>query len=345
MQIVTIVSVTTATLMLMLYSSESLADNSSESGRVFRDCEDCPEMVVIPPGEFVMGSAAVEPGHYEDESPQHQVAIAKPFAVGRFEVTVGEYRRFFKESGGTSGRSCLGEDANGDGEWDESTLLGWDNPGLTWIKGYKSKGTSKDGRKFEPEFGEYKQSERDPVICVSWNDAKAFAAWLSQKTGNRYRLLTEAEWEYAARAGTTTAYPWAGGFDQLCLQANGFDNSAHLPPGLDARAVADRPDCDDHLPFSAPVGSFPPNAFGLYDMIGNIAEWVEDCYRQGPLRAPSYEGVPADGSANELWCFPGLRVVRGGDWESGAAGLRSASRGAGSENHRYHYGFRLARDL
>jgi len=343
MQILVVLSVTA--FMCLLWSAGSMGDDPQRPGTVFRDCADCPEMVVVPPGNFVMGSPRDEPGGYEDERPQHQVEIEKAFAVARFEITVAQYRQFFEETGGAVGRSCLADDLNGDGEPDVSLVLGWDNPGLTWITGYKSRNQGKDSRGLQPQVAEFRQSERDPVVCVSWADAQAYVGWLSQRTQMRYRLLTEAEWEYAARAGTVGPFPWESGFSGLCAQANGLDNSAHLPSMWDSRIVVMRPDCDDGYPFTSPVGSFPPNAFGLYDMIGNAKEWVEDCYREVQFRGPTYEGAPADGSANQQSCLGDFRVVRGGDWEDDASGLRPASRGAASEGDRYHYGIRIARDL
>jgi len=162
-----------------------------------------------------------------------------------------------------------------------------------------------------------------PVINVNWNDARAYADWLSEVTGHRYRLLSEAEWEYAARAGASTARPWGETVTDACLFANG-DYSA-LP-------------CGDGHENTAPAGSFKPNAFGLYDMHGNVWEWVQDCWND------DYEGAPTDGSA---WTGGdcGRRVIRGGSWDDGARLLRSASRsGSGRSLRGNDVGFRLAQD-
>ena len=205
-------------------------------GSTFRDVPDAPEMVVIPAGRFVMGSPASEQGRSDDEGPQHEVHIARPFAVGRFQVTFDE--------------------------WDACVAAG--------------------GCKHRPKDEGWGRGKR-PVINVSWEEAQAYVAWLSKKTGQQYRLLSEAEWEYAARAGTTTRYPW--GDDPGVNRAN-FDGSGSQWSSKQ----------------TAPVGSFEPNAFGLHDMIGNVLEWVQDCWNDG------YKGAPADGSARETetaaggWC-------------------------------------------
>jgi formylglycine-generating enzyme required for sulfatase activity len=233
---------------------------------VFKECDKCPEMVVVPRGNFTMGSPASEQGRDIDESPQHSVTIAKQFAVGRFAVTFDEWDACVADGG-----------CNGYRPQD----LGW-------------------GR------------NRRPVINVSWDEAMAYAAWLSRKTGKPYRLLTETEWEYAARAGSTTAYYWG---DEI-----GKGNANCAPVGkLECGSKWDNIQ-------TAPVGSFAANAFGLYDMAGNVWQWVQDCYHS------SYDGAPTDGSA---WttgnCYDTpehdlQRVVRGGSWISNPLLLRSAGR-------------------
>ena len=242
-------------------------------GTVFRDCPECPEMVVVPAGSFMMGSPPSEKDRDDDEGPRHQVTIPKFFAVGKYEVTVEEYRRFAKatDRGGSDGCYVL------DGKYFiKETLISWVSP-------------------------DFPQSDRHPVVCVNWNDARAYARWLSKKTSKQYRLLSESEWEYTARAGTTTRYNW--GDDIGRNQANCF--------GCGSR-------WDNKQ--TAPVGSFPPNAFGLHDMHGNVWEWVADC------RNPDYEGVPVDGNA---WLSGECseRVVRGGSWGSWPEDLRAAVRG------------------
>lgn len=202
----------------------------------FRDCVDCPEMTKVPAGNFMMGSPKDEAGRQADEGPQHPVTIAKPFAVGVFEITYGEYQRFVEATG---------------------------RAGYDW-------------KLRDNSIGDY---SRYPVTTVSWQDAKDYAAWLSQRTGKHYRLLTEAEWEYVARAGT------------------------HAPKEPEDTMRGPNPPVADGFRATVPVGSYQPNAFGVYDLTGNIPEWTEDCYRE------SYAGAPNDGTAVEGACKQ--RVVRG----------------------------------
>ncbi len=256
----------------------SRAGEHPTAGRTFRDCEYCPEMVVVPAGSFTMGAPSSEPGRDSDEA-QHHVTIAHDFAVGRYPVTRDEYGQFAAETSRASNN--------------------WQNP-------------------------VFAQTGRDPVVNVSWDDAKAYVAWLSEKTGHSYRLLSEAEYEYAERAGTSTAYWWGDNADELCRYANGGP-------------------CNHHG--TVPVGSYPANAFGLYDMAGNVWEWTEDCWNG------SYAGAPDDGTA---WTTGdcGQRVLRGGSLDHDARYLRSANRdgldtGLRSNDYilTYGLGFRVARTL
>ncbi len=175
-----------------------------------------------------------------------------------------------------------------------------------------------------------------PVICVNWDDSQAYVQWLSRKTGKHYRLLSESEWEYAARAETTTAWYWGTNEADQCRYANGADLSAKAQGVSVAGAVS----CDDQYPRTSPVGSFRPNKFGLYDMAGNVGEWVEDCYQD------TYRDTPTDGSAVES-CMPkfhNARVMRGGAWNAIPAWLRSASRDVEIPSTRADsFGFRVAR--
>lgn len=242
---------------------------------VFKDCANCPEMVVVPAGSFEMGSPTGEPGHFAEEGPQHLVTIARPFAVGRSEVTFDEWDACVAEGG------CNGYTPSDEG----------------WGRG------------------------RRPVINVSWDDAQAYVKWLSKKTRKSYRLLTGSEYEYAMRAGTQTVYPWG--------DTVGTNNANCHSCGSQWDAKQ-----------TAPVGSFAPNGFGLYDMVGNVREWTEDCYHD------TYNGSPTDGSA---WIEGGdcyHRVVRGGSFLLAPAFLRSASRYWFTSDYRLRYlGFRVARTL
>ena len=260
------------------------------AGTILRDCDTCPELVVVPPGSFTMGSPASEEGRHTDEGPRHRVTIEQPFAVGKYEVTRGEYAQFVLDTEHSPTPSCrIYED---EGEWNERSGHNWQNPG-------------------------YRQTERDPVVCVSWEDAQEYVLWLSKKTGKAYRLLSEAEWEYVTRAGTTTRYTWGDEIGQ---------NRAHCD-GCGGRWDSKR---------TSPVGSFVPNGFGLHDMHGNVWEWVADCWNR------SYEGAPTDGSARESVACK-LRVVRGGSWDSSPALLRSADRFGLASDSRYSIdGFRVA---
>jgi formylglycine-generating enzyme required for sulfatase activity len=249
------------------------AEHALKPGEGFKECADCPEMVVVPAGEFMMGSPATEAGRRDSESPLHQVTIATVFAISRFEVTFDE--------------------------WDACVLLGgcaYQTSDQGWGRG------------------------RRPAINVSWDDARQYVAWLSKRTGKPYRLLSEAEWEYAARAGSDKAYSWG---DEI---GKGNANCADCGSPWDAKQTA-------------PVGSFAPNAFGLYDMHGNVWEWVQDCYHR------DYDGAPPDGSVS-IGGDCGDRFVRGGSWNSNPQELRAAYRGRDVIDDRsYYLGIRVGRTL
>ncbi len=301
-------------LMFVVLQSVAAAQDPPDraAGTVFRDCADCPEMVVIPAGRFVMGTA---PGEEEREElsdqfrnrsqPRHGVDV-KSFSAGKFEVTRGQYR-VFAEASGRSSDGCFVWTGAG---FEKDPTKDWRNPG-------------------------YAQDDLHPVACVSWDDASAYVRWLSQKTGRNYRLLTEAEWEYAARAGTTTTRFWGDAGNMSCGYANGADLAAAAQvPGASNWYVAN---CNDRYAYTAPVGSYRANAFGLYDMLGNVWEWTQDCWNG------NYSGAPTDGNA---WaagdCF--LRAVRGGSWEDAPLGLRAAYRvGSPTVIRVYIRGFRVAR--
>jgi formylglycine-generating enzyme required for sulfatase activity len=278
-------------------------------GRVFKDCRDCPEMVVVPPGRFKMGRDAGEKDRYE--GPVREVTVGYAFAVGRFELTNAQYRRFVEATGHkTAGSGC---NAFFGSRVEPLPNTSWRDPGY--------------GRPIRDD---------EPVACIRWSDAKAYVSWLAGRTGKRYRLLTEAEWEYAARAGTQGDYVWGDDPSLACRYANIHDVSAvKYGPPLPYSAPA----CDDGYAEVAPVGRFAPNAFGLYDMIGNVWEWVEDCY-QVP-----YGPTPVDGSA-QLAEGCDRRGVRGGSWRTGYERQRSAFRGRDPEALTSQiFGVRIARDL
>jgi formylglycine-generating enzyme required for sulfatase activity len=248
-----------------------------KAGQTFKDCADCPEMVVVPAGSFVMGSPANEQGHNTDEAPRHEVTIDRDFAVSKHEVTQGQFALFVRETS-----------RNMEGCWQEE---------------------------------QYTPSDQHPLVCVSWEDAKAYAQWLTTKTGKPYRLLSEAEWEYAARAGTTASRFWGNDAGKTaCEYANVYWCGAKG---------------------TAQVGRVnnKPNAFGLHDMLGNAYEWVEDCYFDGYVRAPT------DGSAWVSWGCD-IRVLRGGSFLFSPLDVRSANRYWVIPDLRFDFiGVRLARML
>ena len=249
------------------------------SGESFRDCADCPEMVVAPAGSFDMGSPETEPDRMAQEGPPHPVSFAKPFAVGRFAVTFAEWD------------ACAGDGGCG----------GYKPGDQGWGRGNR------------------------PVINVDWNDAKAYVQWLSKKTGKPYRLLSEAEREYVARAGTVTPFWW--GSTITPADANYDGNYVYAGGG----------ERGDYRRTTLPADSFKPNPWGLYQVHGNVWEWGEDC------RNLTYDGAPADGSP---WMAGdcGAHVLRGGSWVDDPVDLRAAYRVTNYPVDRANnYGFRVAR--
>lgn len=287
---------------------------TNKPGAVFRDCPDCPEMVVIPAGSFAMGSPKGEVGRKVDEGPQHLVKVAKSFALGSHEVTVAEFKRFVQATGYQTDAERNPD--QGVSAWSDS------KGGLAPAKGrsWRNPGFPQDGR--------------HPVVGVSLHDAMAYVNWLGKETGKDYRLASEAEWEYAARAGTTSARFWGDDPNQACRYANVADQRAN-----EKHSTWTIHQCDDSFAETAPVGSFAPNAFGLYDMIGNVWEWTRDCWNT------SYADAPSDGSA---WLEGDCarRVGRGGSWNSRPGQARAASRDKAEPGYRDdNTGFRIARTL
>jgi formylglycine-generating enzyme required for sulfatase activity len=286
------------------------AQQKSVPGKIFRDCPDCPEMVVIPAGEFMMGSPETEKGRSANpdeglvEGPQRLVTIQQ-FAAGKFDITKAEWAAFVKATNRAAGGNC-----------------GWANlPGADSTQPWLPDATANWNH-----VG-FMQDSTHPVVCMSWNDAHDYTIWLSKKTGFTYRLLSEAEWEYADRAGTTTAYYWG--------TTAGHEYANY---GTDTVNGIGFISGKDRWMFTSPVGSFPPNPFGLYDMNGNVMQWVDDCY------AATYVGLPIDGSANKknvsidsagkfTWMLLknacSFHIVRGGCYADSPPLLRSAFRNWG----------------
>ena len=254
-------------------------------GARFRDCEKCPEMIVLPPGQFRMGSPEGERGRSSDEGPVHEVTLERPFAIGRYEITIAEWQ------------ACV--DANACGAIPDDRRGGGNNR---------------------------------PVTNVSWRDAQQYTQWLSTLTGKQYRLPSESEWEYAARSGTDTPHYWAE-HRAACPFANVYDISGQRVHQFDWLHF----ECIDANPTTAPVGKYLANNFGLHDMLGNVWEWVEDCWND------SYAGAPADGQPR-LKGDCKRHVVRGGSWKNVSWATRSAFRGWQGENDKTDAnGFRVAR--
>ena len=287
---------------------------------MFRDCADCPEMVIVPAGAFEMGSSADErvregvPARFADrETLVHGVTIAKPFAMSRSEITRGMYARFVADTKRPDPVACGVFNPDTD-SWKERSGYSWRKTG-------------------------FEQTDEHPVACISFNDAHDFANWLAKKTGKPYRLASESEWEYAARGGTTTARYWGEAAEPGCELANIMTAETVARLG-NPRSWANKLVCTSPRAFTVPVGSFPPNPFGLHDMIGNVYEFVADCFH------PTYAGAPADGS---VWKEPACKqfMLRGGAFHSAPWLARIAARGGPVEPdyHPLASGIRVARDL
>ena len=291
----------------LLFACVPRADATERPEREFKECPDCPAMVGIPAGGFVMGSPKSEPGRFDAEGPQHHVQL-RAFALAKYDVTSDEFLTFLRES------AYKPEPCN------PMLNLAWQSPG--------------GGKAYSPSPAQI-EPPRWPAVCLDWKDAHAYIAWLNGKArrerpqlGARaagpYRLPSEAEWEYAARGGTTAARWWGEELGHDNANCNGCGSD------FDYHTLAD-------------VDSFASNPFGLYGMLGNAWQWTEDCWHQ------SYIGAPADGSA---WMKGTCdrHVIRGGAWNNLPAFVRSAVRsGAGPDGKDYDYsslaGFRVARDL
>ena len=233
--------------------------------QTFRDCSNCPEMAVIPAGTFQMGAPPGENERFNvsvneanSDQPQHQVTIAKPFALAKFDVTRAEFAAFAKATNFHARPGCQ---TFANGGWQPQPEANWDSPGFA-------------------------QTDRDPVVCMNQIEIGAYIAWLKHVTGKNYRLPTEAEWEYAARGGTTTAYYWGNDPKDACAYENVGDKSFG-----EKYNVGTVIPCTDGFADTAPVGSFKPNPFGLYDMLGNVYVLTADCWND------TYAGAPSDGSA------------------------------------------------
>jgi formylglycine-generating enzyme required for sulfatase activity len=273
----------------------------------FRECSDCPEMVVVPAGSFTMGSPAGAKDRSETEGPQHTLTIGRPFAVGKFHVTRDQFAAFLNETGYAASTTCW--------KWAAGRHGSWRDPGFA-------------------------QEGSHPAVCMSWDDAKAYVGWIAKKTGKQYRLLTESEFEYAARGqmqpGTYPRFWFGNDETDLCRNANGVDRKAR--DSITGASSWTTAPCNDGYAYTSPVGHYQPNAFGLYDMAGNAYQWMEDCWNS------SYSSAPADGSARTTGGCSSGRVVRGGAWSSFPTKLRAAARLSVAVES-YDVGFRVAKTL
>jgi sulfatase modifying factor 1 len=271
--------------------SVAVAVATPADARSFRDCAGCPLMRALRAGIFLMGSPEQESGRDATEGPRHEVSFPHVFAIGVYDVTRAQFAIFARETGFQSDPKC-----------------DWRSPK---IRGERMT-----------------QDDSDPVVCVSFADAEAYAEWLSAKAGHSYRLPSEAEWEYAARAGSESIRPWGS--------ANARDFANYGSDQCCAAFAAGR----DRWLYTSPIGSLRPNAFGLYDMLGNVWQRTEDCGHE------DYSRAPRDGSA---WVTSGdctTRIVRGGAWFVSIDQLRSAARAADPADFRKNdIGFRIARSL
>jgi sulfatase modifying factor 1 len=286
----------------------------------FRDCPDCPEMIRVDAGSYLMGATSKEAkwniaqGAKREwagwEQPQHKVYIGKSFALGKTEVTRGQFAAFVAATGYETGSGCW---VHNNGKWRDVPGRDWSHPG-------------------------YDQPDDHPVVCVSWPHAQAYVRWLSARTGHSYRLPSEAEWEYAARAGTSTMRYWGDdyGSRNACTYANiaDLDGAAGMNWSSEPAYVFQ---CHDGAVHTSKAISYRPNAFGLYGMLGNVWEWTAECWN------PNYKGAPQDGRA---WLEGDCsrRAVRSGSWNGRPRDVRSAKRNW--ERIRYlndNLGFRVVR--
>ncbi|HEY8949917.1 MAG TPA: formylglycine-generating enzyme family protein [Rhizomicrobium sp.] len=293
-------------LLLILLAAGFAPAAHADNAREFTECTHCPAMVGIPAGRFVMGSPKSEPGRFDAEGPQHIVSVGA-FALGKYDVTSEQYQFFLQETG------YQPEPCN------KITGMKWHVP----RKGYA----------YPPEDVE---PPKWPAVCLDWKDAQAYVAWLNArvrqehpsipyKPSGPYRLPSEAEWEYAARAGTTTARWWGNEVGAGNANCNGCGSK------YDFHVLSD-------------VDAFRPNAFGLFGVLGNAWQWTADCWH------PSYVGAPKNGNA---WTSGGdctKHVIRGGSWDNTPIFVRSATRsGSTPDGGEFDYsslsGFRVARDL
>jgi formylglycine-generating enzyme required for sulfatase activity len=294
-----------------------------KAGETFQDCADCQTMVVIPAGRFKMGSTEEEraregvPATFGDhEGPVRDITFAKPFAIATTETTRKHFATFVKETGRPIPTQCFDYNAEDD-SWagTKGKLVNWQKPGFA-------------------------QTDEHPVVCISWQDATDYAGWLSKKTGQRYRLASEAEWEYAARGGTQTARPWGDSVTPICTKVAMMTSGTYAAINK-GDSWTDELVCSNDRAWTVPVASFDPNPWGVYDMLGSVWEWVADC------AAPDHATLPADGTAQTTGGKCDERLSKGGAYHSRTWLARPATRGGGQSptNRPVAAGIRVVRDL
>lgn len=308
-------SVLSALMVVVVVAMPALAQ--PRDPREIRDCRDCPVMLPLPAGVFTMGAPVQEedrdgmPAMLRGRSaPTTPVTIPRGLSIGKFPITRAQFQAFAQATSRAPGSSCWAPVPGGLGRWEERSRFNWANPGFA-------------------------QTPQDPVVCVSWADALAYTEWLSRLTGRRYRLPSEAEWEYAARGGTLTPRYWTEGLEGACARANLRDQglAGHFGVAGDASFAP----CGDGFVHTSPVTAFPPNPFGLHDMLGNVLQWTQDCWND------TLRGQPREGSAR-LTGDCSQRGARGGSWSNDVRQVRVTFRGSGPAIVRTaNTGFRVMR--
>ena len=276
--------------LLLVFAALALAASAQAQVRELKDCDQCPTVVVIAPGKIERSDTSV--------GPQFPVELKRPFAMGKYEVTLGQFRAYVAETGAKLA-GCT--------QWRD--LGPKDNPAAAWDNAFPTK-----------------QSENDPVVCVSWDDVDAYVEWLRKKTGEPYRLATEGEWQYAARAGGPNS-------PNLWLKANLAANGANCQDCAGNSTMGHIEDLT-----VLPVGRFPANAFGLFDMYGNAAEWVDDCYNASLAKAPRDGTAWLDGDCSR-------HVALGGGWRSEWGTIGGFREGMDAKKRLNDTGFRVAKSL
>jgi formylglycine-generating enzyme required for sulfatase activity len=315
-----------AALLMALGAPAAAAARPAAPGPVIQDCPDCPPLVALPRGSFDMGAQPAESQRLKlsefwgaRERPQHRVTVSRAFAIARTEITRGQFAAFVRATGYAPAKGCWHFVGT---EWLLDPERSWENPGFA-------------------------QTDDHPATCLNWHDATAYAAWLAERTGQPYRLPSEAEWEYAARAGTQTAFWFGDDETQACAHMNLGDFDTRDATDWAGKKIqyATMNDwtgepCRDGHAFTAPVEAKPANPFGLFGMGGNGNEWVADCWRE------TYDGATSDQAARLTGGDCGIRPMRGQGWTGGAAGTRSAFRlKMNATDRRFTFAIRVVRDL